>query len=184
MNTLHPTTQFNTRPFGPVEINRATDAAKLDAVRDLVRAFREWQYVRHHEHSHFLDIYFEEHAFEADLASLPGLYAGPTGALLLAEIAGIPVGCIALKAFEPGVCEMKRLFVPEDWQGLGVGKALVRRLFEEARLLGYREMRLETGPEQHEAQGLYEALGFQPIEPYRPLPEDLAAWLICMSRRL
>ena len=78
-----------------------------------------------------LDLCFQN--FEAELAGLPGAYAPPEGRLLLALYMGQPAGCVALRKFEDGVCEMKRLFVRPAFRGQGIGRALARRVIEEAR---------------------------------------------------
>ena len=85
--------------------------------------------------------------FAQELKSLPGPYAPPEGELLLAKRGDHVLGCIALKALEPGVAEIKRLFVRPQARGAGVGKALVSALLSLARERGYREVKLDTLPE-------------------------------------
>ncbi len=80
------------------------------------------------------------------------------------------LGCIALKALEPGVAEIKRLFVRPQARGAGVGKALVSALLSLARERGYREVKLDTLPEMKSAVALYESFGFAPIPPYGSHP--------------
>ncbi len=106
--------------------------------------------------------------FEAELAGLPGKYAPPQGVLLLARDAiGDPIGCVALRPMdEPGRCEMKRLYIAREGRGRGLGRRLVEALMQEARRIGYREICLDTLPHMDEAMGLYEKLGFTPIQPY------------------
>jgi putative acetyltransferase len=53
-------------------------------------------------------------------------------------------------------------------RGRGVAKALLRKIEEKARGAGKSLLRLETGTSQHEAIGLYEAMGFQPTGPFGP----------------
>jgi len=65
---------------------------------------------------------------------------------------------------------MKRLFVSTEARGVGLGKALIVAIIEEAQRIGYREMRLDTLPTMAEAISLYEQAGFRPIAPYYQTP--------------
>lgn len=118
--------------------------------------------------------------FERELATLPGLYAPPSGRLLLAfeESAGStgePVACVGLRRFDRNVGEMKRLYVRSEMRGKGVGAQLVRSLIAEARSIGYERMVLDTLPTMEAAQKLYRTLGFREIPAYRknPIPDSL-----------
>lgn len=108
--------------------------------------------------------------FEKEMRDLPGAYAPPRGRLLLARHADAPVGCVGLRDAGAGRAEMKRLFVRPSGRGLGVAKALVGRLIEEARSAGYDEMVLDTLPSMQAAQRLYEQWGFRDIPPYWDSP--------------
>jgi putative acetyltransferase len=113
--------------------------------------------------------------FDQELATLPGRYAPPQGRLLLAVRADELAGCVALRSLEPGVCEMKRLFVRPAYRGLGVGRLLVDQIMQEAINAGYGRMRLDTLPSMTSALTLYRQLGFREIAPYldNPLPGAL-----------
>jgi putative acetyltransferase len=110
--------------------------------------------------------------FEDELRALPGDYAPPAGALLLARTAGEPVGCAGVRALEGRMCELKRLFVRPQARRGGVGRALTEAAIEAACGLGYERMRLDTVPAMAEARALYRSFGFVEIEPYRhnPIP--------------
>lgn len=106
--------------------------------------------------------------FDDELAALPGKYAPPQGALLLARgTDGAALGCVGLRALaEDGVCEMKRLYLLPAARGLGLGRALAEAVIAEARRLGYRELRLDTLPSMTRAIEIYGQMGFAPIGPY------------------
>ena len=109
--------------------------------------------------------------FEQELAELPGHYAPPDGRLLLAEYQGQLAGCVALHQWEPGVCEMKRLYLRPTFRGKGLGRVLAETIIAEARTIGYQHMRLDTiEPIMKDAVEMYRKLGFREIAPYRPNP--------------
>ena len=110
--------------------------------------------------------------FEKEFADLPGDYASPDGRLLLALENDEAVGCVGLRKFGPGICEMKRMYVREKYRGKGIGRKLALAVIEEAKKIGYHEMRLDTVPWMKEAIALYWSLGFIEVKPYRfnPIP--------------
>lgn len=146
-----------------------------------MHAFVKWHYERHASDRDIIDSYFDPEKFAAELKNLPGEFAPPNGALLVAEQDGRVAGCVALRPLGERVCEMKRMFVSADFHGQGVGKLLGHSILNEARRIGYRRMLLDTGPEQREAQGLYRSLGFKDIDPYYELPPHLRDWLVFMA---
>jgi putative acetyltransferase len=109
--------------------------------------------------------------FEQELAGLPGRYAPPDGRLLLAEYEGQLAGCVALHKWEPGVCEMKRLYLRPSFRGKGLGRVIAEAIIVDARNIGYQRVRLDTiEPIMKDAVEMYRKLGFREIAPYRPNP--------------
>ena len=120
--------------------------------------------------------------FDRELAELPGEYAPPDGALLLAMDGEAALGCAALKRLAEGICEMKRLYVRPQARGKGLGRRLAEAVIAEARRIGYRTMRLDTiGATMQDAIALYRQMGFYDIPPYYANPIEGAVYL---ERRL
>lgn len=171
--------RFNDTP--PMIVRRAKSRRDFEAVAQLMRAFIAWHYQRHASDRHIIDSYFDPEKFAAELKNLPGEFAPPKGALLVAEADGQIAGCVALRPLDEGTCEMKRMFVRADFHGHGVGNLLGSAIVDEARAIGYHRMMLDTGPAQREAQGLYRKLGFVEAEPYYELPVHVRDWLAFMK---
>ena len=167
------------RPVGEFVIRPAT-TPDMPAIREMLREYVDWI---------GLDLAFQE--IDAELAGLPGEYAPPVGALLVATDGKQLVAMIGLRplyertcpadlsavaqaakveAPSAKVCEMKRLFVRPAARGQGLAKLLVGRVLDEARRLGYTEIRLDTLPMMGDAQALYAAMGFADIEAYYDTP--------------
>ena len=115
-----------------------------------------------------LDLAFQE--IDAELAGLPGEYAPPKGALFVVPDATRLVAMIGIRPFEGVICEMKRLYVRPEARGRGLARKLIARALEEARRLGYQEIRLDTLPMMGDAQALYVSLGFSDIDAYYDTP--------------
>ncbi|HRK62946.1 MAG TPA: GNAT family N-acetyltransferase [Terricaulis sp.] len=101
--------------------------------------------------------------------------------LIARDANGAALGCVAMRSIEPGVCEMKRLYVAPEGRGQGLGQQLARAIIEAARARGYAEMRLDTLASMGEAQALYRSLGFTEIGAYYATP---IAGTVFMSLKL
>lgn len=121
-----------------------------------------------------VDLCFQN--FDAELAGLPGEYASPRGALLLATVDGEVAGCGALRALPdvdyPNACEMKRLYVRPAFRRFGIGRLLAQALLDRGLQAGYSNLLLDTLDDMEAARGLYTSLGFEEIPPYyfNPIP--------------
>jgi ribosomal protein S18 acetylase RimI-like enzyme len=139
-----------------IEIIQAERAEQIEQARTIFREYEAW---------FGMNLCFQN--FDEEVASLPGKYAMPEGRLYLAFADGKLAGCIALRKLEDGICEMKRLFVRENARGQKIGIALIEKIIEDARNIGYEKMRLDTFPaKMGKAVQLYESYGFREIPPY------------------
>jgi putative acetyltransferase len=122
------------------------------------------------EYADSLDVDLCFQGFAEELAGLPGAYGRPAGGLLIGYDGIEPAGCVAFRPLEPGIAELKRLYVRPSARGRGWGRRLADRVASDARAAGYERLRLDTLPSMREAHGLYLALGFREIAPYRHNP--------------
>ena len=99
-------------------------------------------------------------------------YNSPTGVLLLAYDGDKAIACAGVRKIDNNIAELKRMFVDPAYRGHQLGQKILQLSLDEARLLGYRSIRLDTVPEMQGAIKLYKAAGFYPIKPYRfnPIP--------------
>jgi putative acetyltransferase len=115
-----------------------------------------------------VDLCFQD--FDAELADLPGDYAPPRGALLLAKVDGKIAGSCALRPLDSSdyvnAAEMKRLYVRPAFRGLGLGRQLADAILDTARIAGYDSVLLDTLDDMEIARAMYEELGFKEIPPY------------------
>jgi putative acetyltransferase len=122
------------------------------------------------EYQRSLGVDLEFQGFAYELGHLGEMYGPPDGRLFLAMLHGAPVGCVGVRRFDDRCCEMKRLYVRREGRGHGLGRRLALEAMQAARDAGYAAMRLDTLPSMHEAQALYEQLGFRDVAPYRANP--------------
>ena len=148
-------------------IVQAEIPAQVSTAREMIEEYAAW-----------LEFKLCFQGYEEEIQSLPGKYALPAGRLLLALWDGHPAGVIALRPLEePGVCEMKRLYVRPEFRGRKLGCQLAETVIAEARRIGYHAMRLDTLPSMAAARALYQTLGFRAIPRYNDNPSEGVIYL-------
>jgi ribosomal protein S18 acetylase RimI-like enzyme len=106
-------------------------------------------------------------ALDRDIAHWQDEYNGRSGVLLLVEdAAGEVVGTAAVRVLEPGLGELKRMWLRSECQGRGLGRRLMDACLDEARRLGCRALRLDSMAKMEAAVHLYRAYGFKEIPRY------------------
>jgi GNAT superfamily N-acetyltransferase len=125
-----------------------------------------------------LQRYFEELAsrfpegFDGHTDDAPGLeeFAPPGGCLLIVSRGGEPIACGALRTLEPGIGEIKRMWVSARARGQGIGRRLLAELERVARERHMRAVRLDTHRALGEALRLYRSSGYREIAPFNTNP--------------
>jgi len=153
-----------------IRIDQAEGLAALNQTRAIFQEYASTLAV---------DLCFQD--FDQELHDLPGDYAPPRGALLLAWLDGVLAGCCALRPLDSSdyanAAEMKRLFVRPNARGLGLGRLLTEAILDAARAAGYSCVLLDTLDDMESARALYEDLGFVEIPPYYHNPHAGAHYL-------
>ena len=142
------------------------DDRALGAVRQFFRNYAAWLGV---------DLCFQN--FDQEMASLPGAYAAPQGRLFYAEADGQPAGCVGIRPYADGACELKRFYVEPTCRGGGIGRALLLEAIKAARAIGYQRILLDTLPAMRIATKLYRELGFRNTPAYYDMPVEGAQFL-------
>jgi GNAT superfamily N-acetyltransferase len=145
-------------------IRPAVEDDDISAVRTLMRAYGD--YLANNPGG-AANICLEGYAQE--LQSLPSGYI----LLLLATVNGVAAGCVALRQIDrqERACEMKRLWVDSPFRGLSLGRRLVEAAIAWAQQEQFEAMYLDTVPAaMPEANRLYEAMGFVPVDRYNKNP--------------
>lgn len=119
-----------------------------------------------HEYVDWLAIDLSYQNYEEEMKSLESLFSLPNGQYTFAVKDSEIAGGVGFKAIDRTTVEVKRLYVRTQYQGLGIGFALMRNLLNKVEALGYKRVVLDAVPPTIHAQYLYEAMGFREIPPY------------------
>ncbi|MBN2460668.1 MAG: GNAT family N-acetyltransferase [Candidatus Cloacimonetes bacterium] len=147
-------------------IKTCISSADFDKALNLTRDYFSW-----------LDMNLSFQDIEDEFRNFSTMYGKAEGCFLLASLQEELIGGVAFRKLTRQICEMKRLFVFEKYQGKGIGEILCRELIKIASSRKYQKMRLDTVGKLYKANRLYEKLGFKDIEAYRENPEPSARFM-------
>lgn len=167
----------------PIDIKLASDDADYAAFGALVREYADWCRARFAQEAWMIELAFSHQSLDSELETLAAKYGPPDGKVLLARRDGDVVGCGAYRR-HPAFCEMKRLFVPDRYRGLGIGRTLSAALIAAAKEEGFKTMCLDTAAQMSEAVALYETMGFRRCAPYIDYPPRLMPHMVFMELAL
>ena len=125
----------------------------------------------------WLDLDLAYQGVEAELQKFHVMYGSPNGLFLLAYSGESVAGGVGLRTLELNICEMKRLYVYDQFKGEGIGRKLCEQLIDQGKNLGFKAMRLDTLARMKPAISLYTDLGFEEIAPYCFNPDTTAVFM-------
>lgn len=117
-----------------------------------------------------LDIDLTFQHVDKELNDLAATYRLPQGRLYIAFDNNLPIGCVGLKPLNKRTGEIKRLYVKPSYRKQHIGNLLMTQLLDEAKLIGYQQLYLDTLTSLHQAISLYQKLGFKEVPPYYDNP--------------
>lgn len=121
--------------------------------------------------------YLDIQNYDEELQHLEHKYGPPSGRLYLAYDDDRLAGCIGLRKINESDCEMKRLYVRQEFRGKHLGSILIQQIINDAREIGYSHMLLDTLPFLEHALSLYQAYGFYEIKSYNNSPMDTSIFM-------
>jgi carbonic anhydrase len=117
-----------------------------------------------------IDLCFQN--FDYEINNLQEMYSEPTGALILATVNNKTIGIAGIRKFENNDCELKRMYVKEEFRGSGFGRQILEYAIELAKNLNYDKIKLDTHESMEAAIKLYVKYGFREIPQYRYNPNE------------
>jgi putative acetyltransferase len=166
-----------------IEIVEMTTEEDIEIVQGLLRKYVQWLFDNFPDETEDLSSYFSPPRLQQALNEVRTDFVPPKGIAFIAWKEGRPVGCVLGHPLEPGIAEVKRLFiVPNAW-GNGLGSALVKTLKAKMASWGHPALRLDTAVFLTDAISLYRKLGFVEIEPYTEIPLGAAKTALFMEWR-
>lgn len=94
----------------------------------------------------------------------------PGGRFVVAYEDERPVACGGFRTWEPGVCEVKRMFVALEARRRGTARELLAFLEQTARAAGFRRSVLDTLDSHVDATRLYDTTGYARVPAYNENP--------------
>src|SRR5689334_20301279 len=163
-----------------VVVDQAKTSTQISAVQELMREYLLWVFNTYSG----ADAAPTFHEWEAEVNSLPGIYAPPMGRLLVATVDDQSAGCVALKQKDDQVGELKRMFVRPSFRGQRIGWHLGQKLLEEARAIGYKKIYLDSHHTMTHAHKIYEEIGFKYISAPDSFPKEMIPFIVFMECEL
>jgi GNAT superfamily N-acetyltransferase len=164
-------------------IGQADLEQDVELVRQVFWEYLQWADARlRQEYGINLDVESLQEQSMRELAK----FARPLGSLLLAMDGAQATGVACMRQLDEQTVEIKRMYVREPYRGQGIGRALLRRLLDDAREGGYSRVRLDSTRFMEEAHALYCSEGFHRIGPYpgSEIPREFQVHWVFMERTL
>jgi carbonic anhydrase len=111
-----------------------------------------------------IDLCFQN--FTKELEEIEKMYAAHSGGIFLCVDDDKYIGCSAIRRMDDTTCELKRMWVQQNYQGKGIGEELLNKCIDLANKLNYKTIRLDTLSRLQPAIQLYKKYAFEETSSY------------------
>jgi putative acetyltransferase len=143
----------------PIERYQVADIKRM--ILSVARSLYHWEASLDELITHF-----DERSEFSDVDDFVSHYLNQQGLFLVVTDDHQVIDSGAVRRIDPSLSELKRLWLLEKYQGLGIGYPVLQALIDFARSQGYSKICLETDHEQERAIQFYKQVGFQETESY------------------
>ena len=98
---------------------------------------------------------------DLDITDIQKYYMDNEGDFEVIEFAGNIIGSYGVFKVDENTCELRKMYLHKDFQGLGLGNIMIENSIKIAIALGYKKITLQTNSLLYKAISLYEKYGFE-----------------------
>ncbi|WP_170463309.1 GNAT family N-acetyltransferase [Ruegeria arenilitoris] len=167
-----------------LDIIEAKTPDQFDEVRRLCWEYRDFLMTLDEKSVRVAKTYYPEDVYNRLMGEIEVEHAVPDGGVRLALKDGDAIGCGMFRTIEPGVAEIKRVFVSDAARGTGAGFAIMTSLIDQCRKQGFDFIRMDTGKPLEAAIRLYLSMGFKFRDAYFEIPEIAKDTLVFFEMHL
>lgn len=101
---------------------------------------------------------------DLDITDIPKYYMENNGDFEVIEFKGNIIGSYGIYKLDSETCELRKMYLNKNFQGMGLGNIMIENSLKIARTLGYSKIILQTNSLLYKATKLYKKYGFEEIQ--------------------
>lgn len=101
---------------------------------------------------------------DLDITNIPKYYSENNGDFEVIEFKGEIMGSYGIYKIDDETCELRKMYLKKEFQGLGLGNIMLENSLRLAMNLNYKKITLQTNSVLYKAIKLYKKYGFEEFE--------------------
>ena len=114
---------------------------------------------------------------DLDITNIPKYYTENNGDFEVIEFKGDIIGSYGIYKIDEETCELRKMYLKGNFQGLGLGNIMIENSFKIAKALKYKRITLQTNSVLYKAKKLYKKYGFDEFS-----EEECTRWDLAMIK--